>query len=283
MPETNSSGKTGLMNKVLDLKLRCDAAVLRRMNKEGRTVEEMRRAKEKMLPDIYRLLVINLGQPPTEFTWRYKINDSTLSEPKTFTPRSFYDDFVGVDLSEYVNIFNNPTKDSGLHIKAARSRNMYDREDIHYVNVSMEVIRRIALESLLNDDPVLFGADVSEDQNRSLGIMAKNVYDYQALFNTDMDINKEERALYGQNSANHSMILVGVDTADGGGVKWLVENSWGEKNGDKGYWSMYNDWFDMFVYNIIVKKEYVPDDVLKIFDKSPVIIPVWDPMTGRVE
>ena len=282
MPETKSSGHTALMNKILALKLRHNAGTLRQMYKNGSTVEELRNAKEGMLPDIYRLLVINLGEPPTEFTWRYKTNDSTLSDPKQYTPQSFYKDFVGIDLSEYVNIFNNPTKEYGLHIKGALSRNMYDREDIDYANVSMDVIRQIALKSVLNDDPVAFSADVSEDQDSKQGIMAKGVYDYQGLFDTDLGMDKTTRALLRQNSANHLMVIVGVDTTDGKSAKWRVENSWGEKSGNKGYWTMYNDWFDMYGYNIIVKKKYVPKDVMKIFDKEPVVIPYWDPMTGKL-
>jgi bleomycin hydrolase len=74
------------------------------------------------------------------------------------------------------------------------------------------------------------------------------------------------------------MVLVGVDVKDDKPVKWLVENSWGSENKSAGYWTMYDNWFDENLFNIIIKKDFVPKEILKIYDQTPVVVPAWDPM-----
>lgn len=57
-----------------------------------------------------------------------------------------------------------------------------------------------------------------------------------------------------------------------------MENSWGEDRGEKGYLIMTSDWFREFVFEIVVDKKYVPEEVLTVFSQEPVILPAWDPM-----
>ena len=304
MPETNSSGSTGEMNNILQRKLRTGAAAIRRMNQAGKSVNDLRTEKEKILADIYKILVVNLGEPPTEFEWRYEIRDTTKTDTGDstetadstananidnrlivtgiYTPKKFFEEVVGVDLDQYVNIFDNPTRDYYNHFVAARAREMYDGKDLEYVSVPIENLKAIALKSLLNNDPVLFACDVGKDQDREDGIMAMNMYDYGSVFNTDLSMSKADMCNYYESTSNHMMLFIGVDVRDGKAVKWQVENSWGDKNGSGGYWAMYDDWFDAYVYSVIVKKEYVPEEILKLYDKKPITLPVWDPNTAMI-
>jgi bleomycin hydrolase len=283
MPETNSSENTRLMNRVMSQKLRSDAVKLRKMHQEKRAVKKLYAEKKKMLAEIYRMLVMNLGEPPTEFMWRFEDQNSVVSEMRTYTPKSFFKDFVGVDLNEYVNIFNDTTHDYGRHYQIRFSRNVYDGHDINYANVDVESLKDIAMKSILDDSPLLFAADVGYDQNNKLGIMESGLYDYDSIYNTDMSMTKAERALYRNSVRNHGMAFVGVDVRNGKPVKWLVENSWGKDKGSDGYWTLYDKWFDIHVYNVIVKKNYVPEKVLKIYEQPPIILPPWDPMLSLVK
>jgi bleomycin hydrolase len=283
MPETNSSENTRLMNRVMSQKLRSDAVKLRKMHQEKRAVKKLYAEKKKMLAEIYRMLVMNLGEPPTEFMWRFEDQNSVVSEMRTYTPKSFFKDFVGVDLNEYVNIFNDTTHDYGRHYQIRFSRNVYDGHDINYANVDVESLKDIAMKSILDDSPLLFAADVGYDQNNKLGIMESGLYDYDSIYNTDMSMTKAERALYRNSVRNHGMAFVGVDVRNGKPVKWLVENSWGKDKGSDGYWTLYDKWFDIHVYNVIVKKKYVPEKVLKIYEQPPIILPPWDPMLSLVK
>ncbi len=283
MPETNSSGSTGMMNRLITRTLRADAVKLRKMNQEGVALDELRSEKNRMLAQVYRMLAMNLGEPPTEFPWRFEDRDSVVSELAIYTPKQFYEEFVGVDLNEYVNIFNDPTKDFGRHYRVRLSRNMYDKDDINFANTTIDVLKETAMKSVLADEPVWFACDVGKDQSREHGIMAVDIFDYDAIYETDMTMSKAERSLFRESSPNHAMVFVGVDVKDDKPVKWLVENSWGSSKGSGGYWTLYDTWFDEHVYNVIAKREFVPDDILSIYDQDPIILPPWDPMFEMVK
>jgi len=68
-----------------------------------------------------------------------------------------------------------------------------------------------------------------------------------------------------------------VDIVDGQPRRWRVENSWGSERGDKGFFTMSDDWFDEYVLNVIVPRKYVPKDLLAVLDQPPTELPVWDP------
>jgi bleomycin hydrolase len=278
MPETNSSSNTRSMNRIIGRKLKLDAIKLGDMKRAGKSVEQMRAAKRKMLAEVYRMLAVNLGEPPREFVWRYTDKDKKLSEAKTYTPRAFYRDWVGVDLGDYFILCSDPSNAFGKHYQVRHSRTLYDREDPHYVNVEIDVLKRAAIKSLLDDEPVYFGADVGNDQDREHGIMAMGVYDYETLFDVDLRMSKAQRLLAYEGAPGHAMVLIGVDLQGDKPVKWLVENSWGSSNGDGGFWNLYDSCFDEHVYAVVVRKAYVPKDVQKILDQPVTVLPPWHPM-----
>jgi bleomycin hydrolase len=74
------------------------------------------------------------------------------------------------------------------------------------------------------------------------------------------------------------MTLVGVDTVGVRVEKWLVENSWGGETGDEGMWYMYGDWFDRYVFGVIVHERYLSQALIELSREPPVVLPPWDPM-----
>ena len=283
MPETNSSGSTRSMNKLIGRKLRADAARLREMAKNKKSVKKLRAEKTKMLSEVYKMLAMNLGEPPEQFEWRFEDANSVVSEAKTYTPKEFYDEFVGVDVREYVDIFNDPSKEYGKHYSINLTRNIRDGDDNHFANVEIDVLKEIAVKAVLDDEPVWFACDVGKDQNRDHGIMAMGMYDYDSIYGVDMAMTKAQRSLFRESVPNHAMVFVGVDMRDDKPVKWLVENSWGKDKGSDGMWTLYDTWFDTNVYSVMVKKKYVPERVLKIFEQPAKKLPPWDPAWAMVQ
>jgi bleomycin hydrolase len=277
MPESPSSEQSHLMFNLLCTVVRNDAVILRKMRSEGKPIEAIRAEKSKMLESIYRILVLALGEPPREFAWRYADKDGKPTAPAKHTPQSFYKEIVGVDLSQYVSLGNDPTQPYEKRFCYDRSRNIFEGADIDYVNIDMETMKSLARKSLLDKQPVWFGADMGRDQKADSGVMAAKIFDYETLFGVQFAMSKAERIGWRETTANHAMVFLGVDLLDDKPVKWLVENSWGGDKGRGGYWHMYDSWFDENVFNVIVRKAYVPEKILKIFQEPPTKLPPWYP------
>ena len=283
MPETNSSGNTSLMNALVSRKLRADAVKLRNMHKQKRSLRRIRTEKTKMLAQVYKMLVLNLGRPPAEFQWRFEDANSVVSKISTYSPKSFYKEFVGVDMRQYVDIFNDPSKEYEKHYSINLTRNVRDGDDAHFANVKMQILKDIAARAVLDDEPIWFSCDVGKDQSREHGIMAMGMFDYDSIYMTDMAMTKAQRSLFRESVPNHAMVFIGVDMQKDKPAKWLVENSWGDDKGSKGLWTIYDSWFDTNVYSIIVKKKYVPEEILNIYKQPPIKLPPWDPIYSFVQ
>ncbi|HWR82853.1 MAG TPA: C1 family peptidase [Candidatus Deferrimicrobium sp.] len=278
MPETEQSSSTGLINELINRKLRAAAAELRRMHSSGKSENILRERKEGVLSDIYTALVYAYGKPPKSFVFRYEGKDSTISEPKEYTPRSFYETFLAADMPRFTILMDNPNKEYGRLFQIESSRNMADKADMTLLNLPADKIKRYCTQALLDSQVVWFACDVGQDHYRDSGILATDIYDYNATFGIDFKISKADRINYLDSYPNHAMALLGMDTAsDGRPVKWLVENSWGTEKGDKGYWYMYDDWFTEYVYVAVVDERHLDPEDRDRLKQTPEVLPVWDP------
>jgi bleomycin hydrolase len=283
MPETKNTTNTGKMNKQLNRMARAFAADLREAAAGGVDEDELREKKVEMLKRIYRLLILHLGVPPEEFTWRVEDNDGEIIE-KDFTPLSFYHETTETDLIEYVNIMDHAAHDYEKLYRIHYCRNMPGVKDMEFINLPVERLKEFALKALLNKEPVWFAADVGKANDTENGILSTEVYDYESLLGSTGQMSKSERVLYGESTPVHAMVFIGADLdEDKKARKWLVENSWGTDTGNKGRWTMYDEWFDKYVFSVIVHKRHIPDDVLAILDTKPEILPAWDPMRDAFE
>jgi bleomycin hydrolase len=276
MPEATNSDNSGLLLSLLGQKLRVDAVMIRRLKREGKTPSELQAAKQKMLGEVYRMLVLSVGEPPRQFAWRYAEKDGKPSTPETITPQQFYKEKIGVDLSQYVSMMSHPMHPYGKNYVFARSRNMSDGKDLRFPNVEIADIKEWAVKSICDGKPVWFGCDVGRDQDR--GMMVLDVHDYQTLFGVDLTLDKADELLMRNSVSSHAMVFVGVDLLDGKPQKWKVENSWGKEGGKDGYWHLYDSWFDKYVYQAVIRRAYLPAKVLSLLEEEPTTLPMWDPL-----
>lgn len=280
MPETKQSSSTGMINNLIKTLLRKDAAELRQLASSGKNEKQLRERKEVMLGDIYDLLVYAYGPPPESFTFRWEEGEDSLktTTEKRFTPRSFLAEFFGESMPEYVAIVNNPAEKMNQLYELEGSRNIEETQDMRAINLPIGRLKHYALKSLVDSQLVWFACDVGKDNYNDSGIFAINVYDYATTLGKDFSITKADRIRYMDMSPNHAMVLTAVDTTEQGAPrKWRVENSWGTDRGAKGYWTMYDGWFDEWVLLVIVDKRLLEPDDLAILDQRPVLIKDWQP------
>lgn len=279
MSETHNSESTGMMRRLLGRKLKEQGIHLRQSHEAGKKIAELRKQKVEYLKEIYRMLVINLGVPPTEFSWRFEDKNGNLSELTTYTPQQFYQEFVSINLRDYVQLMNDPSKEYFKLYEIKYDRNLQDGVNWVFINLPNEELKKFAKASILDNEAMYFSCDVGKQLDSDLGYLQLGIYDYDAIYGVKFGMNKQERILTFDSGSTHGMTLIGFDeTADGKITKWLLENSWGKSSGHDGYLTMTDEWFDEYMFRLVVNKKYVSEDVLKILEQKPKVLPPWDRM-----
>ena len=294
-PETFCSNNTSAMATQLKTKLREDGLRLRQMYAaaqaanaglkgkkaeaaEAKILAEMENAKVEMLKDVYHVLAICLGVPPAEFEYSLYNAKNELISTKKYTPKSFYEEMCGKDLeNNYVMLMNDPLREYYKVYEIEYDRHVYDGQNWLYINLPIEDIKKMAIASIKEDNAMYFSCDVGKFLNRQKGVADINNFDYASLLGIDFGMNKAERVKTHASGSSHAMTLIAVDIKDGQPVKWMVENSWGE-TGYKGKLIMTDEWFNEYMFRLVVEKKYVPADILKLLDGPVSKLPAWDPM-----
>ena len=282
MPESYSSSRSMRMNRMITRKLREDALLLRRMMENEKNIENIQKQKNEMLEEIYKMLTIHLGTPPTSFDWQIKDKKKKLLRFEDMTPQSFYENHVGLNLDDYVCLINCPMSDKEYNkvYTVNYLGNVVEGNSIRYLNVENDVMKDAAIKSILNDEPVWFGCDVGKHFQRDLGVMDIDLFDYDSFYNLSFGMNKADRLEYGDSQMTHAMLFTGVDLdSRDKPVKWRVENSWGTKGGQKGYHIMSDKWFDEYNYEVVVHKDHISDKLNNLYTNEDALkLDPWDPM-----
>ena len=282
MPETVSSNDTQVMATLIARRLREAGLDIRTAyaNDGKKAAGAMTAIKTAALKDIYRILVLNIGQPPTEFTWTMYSADGRPLSTKTYTPRSFYDEYVGDDLTgNYVMFMNDPTRPYYRRYEIDLDRHAYDGYNWTYINLPMDDIKAMAIASIKDSTMMYMSCDVGKYLNIDKGINDVRNYDYESLLGVDFGMDKRERILTYDSGSTHAMTLVAVDLDEQGKPKkWMVENSWGADKGFQGHLIMTDEWLDNYLFRLVVNKKYIPADILDLTRLDPVKLPAWDPL-----
>lgn len=280
MPETYSSEHTSQMARLISLKLKEFALQLRDDAVKGAKVSDLQDAKAQMLGTVYRMLVLNLGVPPKEFDFVRKDADGNPVATEHHTPASFYEKYGDKDLlTNYVMLMNDPTREYYKTYEIDYDRHTYDGQNWVYLNLPVEDIKEMAIASLKDNTMMYFSCDVGKFQDSKRGLLDVNNYDYGSLFNTTFGMDKKQRIATFSSGSSHAMTLTAVDL-DGAGKpkKWMVENSWGKDRGFNGYMIMTDEWFNEYMFRLVVQTKYVPAKIKEMFKQKPTMLPAWDPM-----
>ena len=281
MPETVSSSATREMTSALTRTLREDACRLRKAYADGSTLDELRQKKEAMMEEIYRVLCICLGEPPKTFDLEVTDRDDKFIRDTNLTGTAFFEKYVGLNLDDYVSLINAPTADKPYHRSYSVKflGNVKEGCPVRYLNLPIEELKKAAIAQMKDGSPVWFGCDVGKDSSRDEGLLDTNTYQTDKLLGVTFGMNKAERLEYGESLMTHAMVFQGVNLDEEGKPnRWRVENSWGDAPGKKGYYVMSDEWFDEYMYQIVVNKKYLPDSYIAEYDSEPIMLEPWDPM-----
>lgn len=279
MPESFNANNTSAFAKALEDKLKKDALVLRKLKKEGKD-EEVDKIRNQFLGEIYQMTAIAVGEPPKKFDLEYRDDDKKYHLDKDLTPVEFLHKYMGdVDFNDYVVLTNAPDHEYNKLYAEPYANNVEGLCQVRFLNVPMEYLETTSVSQLKDGEAVWFGNDVGIQSDRKKGYLDSDLYKFNELFGVDLEMSKADRLSTGAGSATHAMTLVGVDEENGHIRQWKVENSWGEKNGDKGFFVMNNEWFKKYVYEVVVHKKYLTPEQVAIAEGPAVDLPAWDSLT----
>lgn len=284
MPETYSSEHTSQMSSLIGLKLKEYGLELRESVQKGMDVKKIEARKTEMLETVYRILVLNLGVPPTEFDYVRKDVKGNPVETEHHTPMSFLGKYGDKNLlTNYVMVMNDPSREYYKCYEIDFDRHRYDGKNWTYVNLPVEEIKEMAIASLKDSTRMYFSSDVTQLDSKR-GLLDVNNYDFGSLLGTTFGMDKKQRIQTFASMSAHAMTLMAVDLDENGKPKkWMVENSWGAQSGYKGHLIMTDEWFNEYMFRLVLETKYVPKKVLDIFKQKPVRLPAWDPMFAPEE
>ena len=278
MPETYAANNTSQMATVIKRKLREFGLELR--SDAGAKEKALEKRKVEMLSEVYRLLVYFLGEPPVSFEWTMRDKEGNVLSTKEYTPKSFYEEYIGENLEDnYIMVMNDPSREYGKVYEIEYDRHVYDGHNWLYVNLPIEKIKEMAIASIKGGCAMYFSCDVGKFLDSKRGTLNLDNFDYESVMGTTFGMDKADRVRSYDSGSTHAMTLVAVDIdEDGNPVKWMVENSWGPSAGYQGKLIMTDEWFNEYMFRVVVEKQFVPEDVMKMMKQQPIKLPPWDPM-----
>ena len=117
--------------------------------------------------------------------------------------------------------------------------------------------------------------DVSQQFGRHLedfpGVLATDTMDYEGLFGVDLSMTRAEMLELRETRTTHAMTFQGVQLdEDGTPMAWRIENSWGKDACKDGYLVASQDWWQTYGGEVVVCREFVPAELLAIYDSGEV-------------
>jgi bleomycin hydrolase len=276
MPETESSSNSGRMNVALRAVLREGAKTLRGLDGE----EQRRERKRDILAVVHRMLSIHLGTPPESFFWQWTDKDRKFHRDGELTPVEFVEKYVTLPFKDYVCLVDDPRPSSprGATLTVEFLGNVIGAPPVTYLNVDIDTIKELAAKAIVGGEPVWFGCDVGPMMRRDLGIWDAKLYDLEGVYDTAFRLDKADRLIYRESLMTHAMLFTGVDLVDDVTRRWRVENSWGEDIGSDGFFTMNDNWFDDYVFEVAVHRDLLSPEHQAALAQPPIVLPAWDPM-----
>lgn len=310
--ETYSCEKSAGMNGILKSKLQEFAHDIHKCIDAGNDEVSVKSLITEQMKTIFRIVSICLGSPPKDLTWEYYDKSKKYQKIEKVSPLQFYIDHVkpSFDVNSKVCLVNDPRpkNSTGKTYTVDCLGNVVGGRKTIYNNQPIETLMEVAAKSIKAGEPVWFGCDVGKHMASKEGSLDLQGHDYRLVYGIQRDLNlsKANRLIYGTSLMTHAMVFTGVGMENyeeasvgkqNGTVveskeeianvenikmenitKWRVENSWGEDKHEKGYLVMTNEWFREFVFEVVVDKKYCSEEILRVFDTEPEVLPAWDPM-----
>jgi bleomycin hydrolase len=277
MPDSFHATATNGMNKFLSENLKQDFITLSKAD-----AAEHEKLIEKMMEKVKELLIGFLGEPPTTFDFTFKSKNEVITWSK-LTPLSFLEK-TKFNPYDWVSVVNDPRAEHPYkkYYQVEYLGNLYDQH-VGWINLPIDRLKELSKQAIDSNEPVWFGCDVGAHHDTTTGIHHPNIIDLKTFMNYENNLTKEEKLKTYSALPNHAMVIVGYhdeknEKNEDKIVRWKIENSWGAKSPTDGYLLMTDEWYDQYLFQIVVHKSKLTKEELDLMKTPPSIITPWDPL-----
>jgi bleomycin hydrolase len=248
---------------------------------------------DEMLSECYKILVLFLGEPPSTITWEYyeknnKNNKTQSLKAKTIaniSPLEFYKKYVPYNAKDKICLINYPCKQVPFYklYNIEMAFNVVGSNEQNFINVPINIMIDAVKNSINNEEAVWVGIDFDKYISIEDGFLDKDGFDYDGVFGFNNTMKKCDALNYMQSGPKHAVIIKGYNFENSKTNGFLVENSWGEKNGFGGNYYMANSWFEDYTYLVVVDKKCVSQKILNVLKQKPIVLPYWSPFGALMQ
>jgi bleomycin hydrolase len=288
MKETYQSDDSEDMNQIIKDELDSTVNYFRKYRHKF-SIDELHDIRRNTLNQIYNTLVKFLGEPPKKFDWLFNREGEDGTEPEIVcksSPRDFFEMVTPrTDMNkDFIMLMHSPTENMKLYTnyRIRYTNNVAEGEPCTFFNVPIGELAKYAMISISKGFAVWFAADVRQCFNTFHSALDDKLDDHKTIFGETKKFEKGDRMTLRNVEACHAMALVGFNVdANGKPISWQVENSWGYYDHDTpgldGFLYMSHSWFEKYVIELVVHKEFLSRSMKKKIEESEYIdVNPWD-------
>ena len=271
-PDTYSSSDTRELNELLSKYLRKFTIDIRKSKKD------INEKKEKALQDVYNILCNCQGVPPKQFDFEIKDKNNKYQIIKNITPLEFFNTYININLEQYHDIINYPSPNKPFN-RTYMVKNLYNvlgyTENL-FLNLNYTRLEEMIIQQLKNGDIVYCSCDNGKYINKEKGIWNDKQYDYEDIFQIDLSMEKGEMLDTRECYFGHTMVITGIQLEDNKIKRFKIKNSWGKSETNSGYWIATPSWMEKYLYQIVIKEDYMLKDEIELLQTKPIELNIWD-------
>ena len=278
MPDSVESTNYQKISDIFTEKVKKDISYLLKLKNESKSIEILQKEKQKFLQENYNLLSKILGEPSFKFDYEYKDKNNNYIICKDMTPIDFKNKFLTLDLNNFVSIGNLPMYNKEYYKIYSKKYlgNIYKNSYARFLNLPIEDLKNLTIKQLKDGIPVWMGAHIMKFRDKKSGILDIRLYDYKDVLDFKPLTKKESLDLH-DIEMHHAMTFCGVHLLENKPIRWKIEDSYGDKNKENGYYIMNDNFFNEFVLNVIIDKKYLSIEQLKLLDQEPIEFEIDEP------
>lgn len=270
-PETFTSSNTYEINNIL-------SRLLRKFYLDLESdINDVKNLKNEYMEKAYTIISNVYGIPPEKFNFEYTDKNGKYHIDKNITAKQFYNKYIDIDLrNDYVEVTSytdGKIKFNNIYEEDESSRISGENNNI-ILNLPSKDFNNLIIKQLKSNEPVYFYC--STTTKRIDGIWIDIMERYGEIF--DIDLKLDNNSILKTNGITecHCMLITGANIVDNKITKYKIENSWGDKYGNQGYYIATKDWVDNYAHRIVVNKKMLTSKQAEILKLEKIKIDKWD-------